>query len=54
LRRGLQLFYQLGERRQLTQERITEFNIKGTPANTVESLSGGNQQRALLALLREE
>jgi simple sugar transport system ATP-binding protein len=40
--------------RQLTQERITEFNIKGTPANTVESLSGGNQQRALLALLREE
>jgi simple sugar transport system ATP-binding protein len=39
--------------RQLTQKRITEFNIKGTPANTVESLSGGNQQRALLALLRE-
>ena len=40
--------------RQLTQERITKFNVKGTPANTVESLSGGNQQRALLALLREE
>ena len=40
--------------RQLTQERINEFNVKGTPANTVESLSGGNQQRALLALLREE
>jgi simple sugar transport system ATP-binding protein len=38
--------------RQLTQKRITEFNVKGTPANTVESLSGGNQQRALLALLR--
>ena len=40
--------------RQLTQKRISEFNVKGTPANTVESLSGGNQQRALLALLREE
>jgi general nucleoside transport system ATP-binding protein len=40
--------------RHLTQKRITEFNVKGTPANTVESLSGGNQQRALLALLRDE
>jgi general nucleoside transport system ATP-binding protein len=40
--------------RQLAQERITEFNIRGTPANTVESLSGGNQQRALLSLLRAQ
>jgi simple sugar transport system ATP-binding protein len=40
--------------RLLAQERITEFNVRGTPANTVESLSGGNQQRALLALLRNE
>lgn len=39
--------------RQLAQTRITDFNVKGTPANTVESLSGGNQQRALLALLRD-
>jgi simple sugar transport system ATP-binding protein len=38
--------------RQLSQRRIEEFNIKGVPASTVESLSGGNQQRALLALLR--
>jgi simple sugar transport system ATP-binding protein len=38
----------------LAQRRITEFNVRGTPSNTVESLSGGNQQRALLALLREE
>ena len=36
----------------LTQERIRDFNIKGTPNSPVESLSGGNQQRALLALLR--
>jgi ABC-type uncharacterized transport system ATPase subunit len=38
--------------RQLAQARITEYNVRGTPANMVESLSGGNQQRALLALLR--
>ena len=38
--------------RELAQERITEFKIRGTPANKVESLSGGNQQRALLALMR--
>jgi ABC-type uncharacterized transport system ATPase subunit len=31
---------------------IEEFNIRGTPASLVEALSGGNQQRALLALLR--
>jgi ABC-type uncharacterized transport system ATPase subunit len=37
----------------LAQERIVSFNIKGTPLNTVESLSGGNQQRALLSLLRD-
>ncbi len=42
-----------GERgNQLAAERIRSFNIRGTPASTVESLSGGNQQRALLALLR--
>jgi simple sugar transport system ATP-binding protein len=40
--------------RLLAQKRIKEFNVKGTPANTVESLSGGNQQRALLALLRDQ
>lgn len=36
----------------LAEERIRSFNIHGTPVSTVESLSGGNQQRALLALLR--
>jgi len=37
---------------ELAAERIATFNIKGSPANPVESLSGGNQQRLLLALLR--
>ena len=36
----------------LTAERIQDFNIKGFPETTVEALSGGNQQRAELALLR--
>jgi simple sugar transport system ATP-binding protein len=36
----------------VTQERIQGFSIKGVPLNRVEELSGGNQQRALLALLR--
>jgi len=36
----------------LASERITAYNIKGAPSSTVESLSGGNQQRMLLALLR--
>jgi simple sugar transport system ATP-binding protein len=35
------------------QQRIESFNIKGKPQSTVESLSGGNQQRALLSLLRD-
>jgi simple sugar transport system ATP-binding protein len=35
------------------QEKIASFNIKGTPVHNIESLSGGNQQRALLSLLRE-
>jgi general nucleoside transport system ATP-binding protein len=31
--------------------RIREFSIRGTPRTVVQDLSGGNQQRALLALL---
>lgn len=38
----------------LTEERIRGFYIKGTPVSQIEQLSGGNQQRALLALLRNE
>ncbi len=39
--------------RGLAEERIKAFNIKGTPLSPVESLSGGNQQRTLLSLLRD-
>jgi general nucleoside transport system ATP-binding protein len=37
----------------LATRRIGAFNIKGKPESPVESLSGGNQQRALLSLLPE-
>lgn len=39
---------------ELTEERIRDFYIKGTTVSTIEQLSGGNQQRALLALLRRK
>ncbi len=49
--RGFVVDWQAGRR--LAQKRIEEFNIRGTPQSRVEALSGGNQQRMLLALLRE-
>ena len=39
--------------RELAEERISAFNIRGMPVSPIESLSGGNQQRALLALLQD-
>jgi general nucleoside transport system ATP-binding protein len=35
-------------------DRISTYNIKGSPSHVVEALSGGNQQRMLLALLKKE
>lgn len=45
-------FLDLAYGQSLAKERITDFNIRGTPYSPVEALSGGNQQRALLALLK--
>lgn len=39
---------------QQAQARIQEYSIRGAPVTRVEALSGGNQQRALLALLRPD
>ena len=36
----------------LARRRIADLNIKGEPESRVDALSGGNQQRMLLALLR--
>src|SRR5574341_420815 len=38
--------------RQEMEARIKRFNIIGQPETTVDALSGGNQQRSMLALLR--
>jgi general nucleoside transport system ATP-binding protein len=47
------LFIDHGAGQRLAEERIKSFNIRGTPLTPVESLSGGNQQRAELALLQD-
>ena len=49
--KGIFIDRERGVRR--AKEKIASFNIKGTPTHAVESLSGGNQQRALLSLLRD-
>lgn len=36
----------------LAEQRINDFNIRGTPNSKIEALSGGNQQRAELSLMR--
>jgi simple sugar transport system ATP-binding protein len=35
------------------QEKIKHYSIRGTPESRLETLSGGNQQRALMSLLPE-
>jgi general nucleoside transport system ATP-binding protein len=49
--KGLFIDWEAG--RGQARQRIEEFSIKGVPGSSVQSLSGGNQQRALLSLLRE-
>jgi general nucleoside transport system ATP-binding protein len=41
------------ESEKMARERIERFRIRGTPSSKAESLSGGNQQRLLLALIPE-
>lgn len=45
------LFVRWPEARRTAEQRIADYSIKGRPESPVESLSGGNQQRTLLALL---
>ncbi len=47
--RGLLIDYSAA--RQYTQEQIARFNIRGRADSRIETLSGGNQQRVLMALL---
>ncbi len=47
-------FINWGVARQRAEEQVDHYTIKGTEASTAESLSGGNQQRVLLAMLPDE
>lgn len=51
--RAREFFINWSAAQQAAQARIATYNIRGTPTSRVEALSGGNQQRALLALLSE-
>ena len=47
------LFIDQKQALKISNQRIIEYNIRGSHSTNVEMLSGGNQQRALLALLKE-
>ena len=47
-------FIDWGAARKRAAEQVDHYTIKGTEASTAESLSGGNQQRVLLAMLPDE
>lgn len=51
---GSGLFIDQKQALTVCNERIKEYNIHGRAVSPVESLSGGNQQRALLALLKKQ
>ena len=40
-----------GAASQEAERRIEQYSIRGTPSSTADALSGGNQQRLLLALM---
>ncbi len=50
-RRSRDIVIDWSRARSLSEAKIQEYNIRGRPDSSVEDLSGGNQQRALLALL---
>lgn len=51
--RGNEIFIDRAHFQEKTKNKIEEYRIIGQPETPVESLSGGNQQRAALSLLKE-
>ncbi len=51
--RGNEIFIDRAHFQEKTKKKIEEYRIIGQPETPVESLSGGNQQRAALSLLKE-
>jgi ABC-type sugar transport system ATPase subunit len=52
-RQGEEFFIRKKNNTILSREMINTFRIKGTESSRVEELSGGNQQRMLLSMLKE-
>ncbi len=53
-KRSKEFFVNWNVAQEQAETRIREYSIRGVCSSRVESLSGGNQQRALLALLRPD
>lgn len=51
---GKGFFIKWSDAARTAEQKIRAFRIKGTPENTVESLSGGNQQRLLLSFIMSD
>jgi general nucleoside transport system ATP-binding protein len=47
-------FIDWNDARQHTEDQIKHYNVRGRPESPVETLSGGNQQRVLMALMPQE
>jgi general nucleoside transport system ATP-binding protein len=48
------LFVNWTRARQHTEQQVALYNVRGRPGDRVETLSGGNQQRVLIAMLPEQ
>lgn len=48
---GTERLLNWGKARALTEEQLKRYNVRGRPNDVVEQLSGGNQQRLLMALM---
>lgn len=48
------MFIDWSDARRLTETQIQHYKVRGRPSDTIERLSGGNQQRVLMALLPEK
>ncbi len=45
---------QWGAARDLTAAQISQYNVRGKPSDEIQQLSGGNQQRVLMALMPQK
>ncbi|MGB8648630.1 MAG: ATP-binding cassette domain-containing protein [Anaerolineae bacterium] len=52
--RASPFFIHWNQAEERAQRHIDKYSIRGTPSSHVEALSGGNQQRALVSLLRPD